>query len=53
MALDPLTDPSWMLCAYCGAVCLEHSDHQCRSGPVELPGVEFDSHKRAKSYAVE
>ena len=53
-ALEPMTQHgSFELCAHCGMTRHELGEHTCRTSPLEIPGVERDDKKRAKSYAVE
>lgn len=53
MALEPLTQQGRMeLCAYCGVTKHSLADHQCRIGPLDIPGEERDGKARARSYAI-
>lgn len=54
MALEPMTQHGrWELCPHCGAT--QHSllEHVCRTTTLEIPGMESDDRRRAKSYAIE
>ena len=52
-ALAPLTEQAgWELCPYCGATKARLEGHTCRTATLEIPGVESDAKRRAKSYAI-
>jgi len=54
IALEPLTNRAgWELCPHCGVTKPSLGEHECRQGPLELPGLESDEKRRAKSYTVQ
>ena len=54
MALEPMTQTGrWELCPYCGATKHSLTDHVCRTTVLEMPGLEPDAKRRAKSYEIE
>lgn len=53
-ALEPWTNQGRLeLCALCGATRHNLTDHVCQSRALDMPGVERDDKKRAKSYAID
>jgi hypothetical protein len=52
IALEPITSQR-VLCAFCGAVRQTLDEHVCRAHAADLPGMEKDDRRRAKSYSVE
>ena len=53
LALEPFSaQGGWSICAACGSIRGRGLDaeHECR--PMEIPGVEYDAKRRAKSYAI-
>ncbi len=52
-ALEPMTQQGrFELCAYCGATRHSLDDHVCRTTTLEVPGLEPDAKRRARSYTV-
>lgn len=53
-ALEPLTNQGgWEMCAFCGAAFRAGLSHSCRTRVLDIPGMEHDAKRRAKSYAIE
>lgn len=53
-ALEPLTQHGrWELCPHCGMTQHSLGEHECRLTVMEMPGMEIDVRRRAKSYAIE
>jgi hypothetical protein len=53
-ALEPVMEQdSWTFCVRCGAFKHGLAEHTCRTHPLELPGMESDDKRRAKSYAID
>lgn len=54
-ALEPLTPHGGFdLCALCGVMKPSHTEHQCRTEALDLPGLpNRDGKARARSYAID